>query len=68
MRCPLTYKVISECTTTKARVGIISLVHSNVDTPVSLILFKKSFVVWLDFSQLQSRIQYDFELISILFI
>lgn len=58
MRCPLTYKVISECKTTKARVGIISLVHSNVDTPVSLILFEKSFVVWLDFSQLQSRIQY----------
>ncbi|KAG4071954.1 hypothetical protein HA402_006115 [Bradysia odoriphaga] len=34
MRCPLTYKVISECSTTKARVGVMSLVHSNVDTPV----------------------------------
>ncbi len=36
MRCPLTYKVISECSTTKARVGLISLVHSNVDTPVGV--------------------------------
>lgn len=36
MRCPLTYKVISECTTTKARVGVLNLCHGNVDTPVGL--------------------------------
>lgn len=50
MRCPLTYKVISECSTTKARVGLISLVHSNVDTPVSLIIQIEMLAVWLDFS------------------
>lgn len=55
MRCPLTYKVISECSTTKARVGLISLVHSNVDTPVSLITH---FVMF--FGSDISQIDYDF--------
>lgn len=31
---PLTYKVIAECPTTKARVGCMSLRHGDVDTPV----------------------------------
>lgn len=31
---PLIYKVIAKCPTTKARVGVMSLVHSDVDTPV----------------------------------
>lgn len=39
MRNPLTYKVISECSTTKARVGVLNLVHSAVDTPVSNVVF-----------------------------
>lgn len=33
-KVPLTYKVIAECSTTKARVGVMSLVHSDVNTPV----------------------------------
>ena len=32
--CPLIYKVIAKCPTTKARVGVMSLLHSDVDTPV----------------------------------
>lgn len=49
MRCPLTYKVISECSTTKARVGVMSLVHSDVNTPVSLIsYFFQTVAVLLD--------------------
>lgn len=31
---PLIYKVIAECPTTKARVGVITLRHGNVNTPV----------------------------------
>lgn len=31
---PLTYKVFAECSTTKARVGVMKLRHSDVDTPV----------------------------------
>jgi hypothetical protein len=31
---PLTYKVIAKCSTTKARVGLMSLIHSDVSTPV----------------------------------
>lgn len=31
---PLTYQVIAECPTTKARVGVMTLRHGNVDTPV----------------------------------
>lgn len=31
---PLTYKIVAECPTTKARVGVMSLLHSDVDTPV----------------------------------
>lgn len=31
---PLKFKVIAKCSTTKARVGIMTLVHSTVDTPV----------------------------------
>ncbi|CAD7088567.1 unnamed protein product [Hermetia illucens] len=31
---PLTYRIIAECSTTKARVGVMSLRHSDVDTPV----------------------------------
>ena len=31
---PLAYKVIAKCSTTKARVGLMSLVHSDVSTPV----------------------------------
>lgn len=31
---PLKYKIIAECSTTKARVGIITLPHSDVNTPV----------------------------------
>lgn len=31
---PLKYKVIAKCTTTKARVGVMSLRHGDVDTPV----------------------------------
>lgn len=31
---PLTYKVIAKCSKTKARVGVMSLLHSDVDTPV----------------------------------
>lgn len=30
----LTYKVIAECPTTKARVGCMTLRHGDVDTPV----------------------------------
>ena len=33
---PLAYKVIAKCSTTKARVGLMSLVHSDVSTPVFL--------------------------------
>lgn len=33
-REPLTYKVLAKCSTTKARVGVMSLLHSDVDTPV----------------------------------
>lgn len=33
-KVPLTYKVIAECSTTKARVGVMSLIHSDVNTPV----------------------------------
>lgn len=31
---PLKYKVIAKCGTTKARVGIMTLRHGDVDTPV----------------------------------
>ncbi|KAF7998399.1 hypothetical protein HCN44_009797 [Aphidius gifuensis] len=31
---PLIYKVTNECKTTKARVGVMTLVHHHVDTPV----------------------------------
>lgn len=31
---PLKYKIIAKCQTTKARVGVMSLIHSDVDTPV----------------------------------
>ncbi|XP_055308328.1 queuine tRNA-ribosyltransferase catalytic subunit [Sitodiplosis mosellana] len=31
---PLKYKVISKCSTTKARVGVMTLRHGDVDTPV----------------------------------
>lgn len=31
---PLEYKVIAKCSTTKARVGMMNLRHSDVDTPV----------------------------------
>lgn len=31
---PLTYKVIAECSYSKARVGVMSLKHSDVNTPV----------------------------------
>lgn len=31
---PLTYKVIAKCSTTKARVGVMTLRHGDVDTPV----------------------------------
>lgn len=31
---PLTFSVISECSTTKARVGVMNLRHSEVETPV----------------------------------
>lgn len=31
---PLKYKIIADCPTTKARVGVVSLVHSDVETPV----------------------------------
>lgn len=31
---PLKYKVIAECQTTKARVGLMTLRHGEVDTPV----------------------------------
>ena len=30
----MTYKVLGSCSTSKARVGIISLPHHNVETPV----------------------------------
>lgn len=33
-KVPLTYKVTAECSTTKARVGVMSLIHSDVNTPV----------------------------------
>lgn len=31
---PLLYKVMAECKTTKARVGVMTLRHGAVDTPV----------------------------------
>uniref|UniRef100_A0A1B0FJA3 Queuine tRNA-ribosyltransferase catalytic subunit 1 n=1 Tax=Glossina morsitans morsitans TaxID=37546 RepID=A0A1B0FJA3_GLOMM len=31
---PLTYKIIAECSVSKARAGIMSLCHSDVETPV----------------------------------
>lgn len=31
---PLTYKVTGKCSTTKARIGIMSLRHIDVNTPV----------------------------------
>lgn len=31
---PLRYKVLHKCSKSKARVGIMSLLHSEVDTPV----------------------------------
>lgn len=31
---PLKYKVIAKCGTTKARVGVMTLRHGEVDTPV----------------------------------
>lgn len=31
---PLLYKVIAKCKTTKARVGVMTLRHGEVDTPV----------------------------------
>lgn len=31
---PLKYKVIAKCSTTKARVGVMTLRHGDVDTPV----------------------------------
>lgn len=31
---PLKYKLIAKCKTTKARVGIMTLRHGDVDTPV----------------------------------
>lgn len=31
---PLVYKVIAKCKTTKARVGVMTLRHGKVDTPV----------------------------------
>lgn len=31
---PLQYRVTAECPTTKARVGVMTLRHSEVDTPV----------------------------------
>lgn len=31
---PLTFEIIAECKTTKARAGIMSLPHTTVNTPV----------------------------------
>ena len=31
---PLSFEIIAECKTTKARVGILKLPHADVDTPV----------------------------------
>lgn len=31
---PLIYKIIATCSTTKARVGVMTLRHGDVDTPV----------------------------------
>lgn len=31
---PLKYKVIAKCNTTKARVGVLTLRHGDVETPV----------------------------------
>ena len=34
MKSALTWKVLANCSTTKARVGILTLPHGPVDTPV----------------------------------
>lgn len=31
---PLIYKILAECPTTKARVGVMTLRHGDVNTPV----------------------------------
>ncbi|XP_014216555.1 queuine tRNA-ribosyltransferase catalytic subunit 1 [Copidosoma floridanum] len=33
-KCPLTFEIRAECSTTKARMGLMQLVHHHVDTPV----------------------------------
>lgn len=33
-KSPLTYNLIHECPTTKARVGLMSLLHGDVNLPV----------------------------------
>lgn len=33
-RNPLQFQLIKQCSTTKARVGVMSLVHGDVNTPV----------------------------------
>lgn len=33
-KSPLTFKILAECTTSKARTSILSLPHQDVDTPV----------------------------------
>lgn len=33
-KSPLTFKILAECTTSKARTSILSLPHQRVDTPV----------------------------------
>ena len=31
---PLIFEVLAECKTSKARTGVMSLIHNHVDTPV----------------------------------
>lgn len=33
-KCPLVFNILSECKTTKGRVGKVTLPHGDVDTPV----------------------------------
>lgn len=51
---PLVFKVTAECKTTKARVGVLTLPHAEVDTPVFMPVGTKGTVKGLLPQQLEN--------------
>lgn len=53
---PLTYEVLAKCSTTKARVGLMKLRHSDVSTPVFMPVGTQVRVVDVHFDTFSYRI------------